>query len=87
MILFFQFNWHCKEGLPKNIIKVCQEFNEFRQLRPNRIFIQGPTAAGKTHFSKLLAKHFNIPHILIKDVVEEYLKTGGEAGEAIREVK
>jgi hypothetical protein len=32
-----------------------------------------------------LSKLFNIPHILIKDVVASYLKTPGEAGDAIRE--
>lgn len=32
-----------------------------------------------------LAKHYNIPHIVIKNVVEHYLKIEGEEGDRIRE--
>ncbi|KRX09632.1 P-loop containing nucleoside triphosphate hydrolase [Pseudocohnilembus persalinus] len=81
----FKFNWHCKEGITKNILKVCQEFNQFRGLKPNRFFLQGPVASGKTFYSDQLAKHYNIPHIKIKDVVDMYLKTPGEEGDTIRE--
>lgn len=50
--LKFKFNWHCKEGMTKNIRKLIDEFNKFRGLRPNRILIQGPPGSGKSHFAK-----------------------------------
>ena len=54
----------------KNIPLIIDEFNKFRGLRPNKILINGPPVSGKTYFGNLLAKQYNIPHILVKDVVD-----------------
>lgn len=68
----FEFKWWCKDGLKANIAKIVDEFNAFNKLKPIRIFITGPPASGKTYFSDLVCKHFNIPHILVKDVFQAY---------------
>lgn len=47
----FSFEWHAKEGIVANIAKLNSEFNEFRALKPNRVFLAGPPAAGKTFFA------------------------------------
>ncbi len=46
-----KFEWHCREGIVKNIESINKEFNEFRGLRPNKILFIGPPASGKTHFA------------------------------------
>ena len=58
-----EFEWHSKEGLKLNIGKVKEEFSKERGLKPVKIFISGPPAAGKSFFAKKLAEHYNVPHI------------------------
>ena len=70
----FKFCWHCKEGLQKNIAKINNEFNGLNSLKSNRIFINGPPACGKSFFGKKIAEFYNIPHIMIKDLVEKSLE-------------
>ncbi|EAS02125.2 Dpy-30 motif protein (macronuclear) [Tetrahymena thermophila SB210] len=79
--------WHCKEGLIQNIAKLNKEFNDFNGLKPNRIFLAGPPASGKTYYGEKLAKHYNIPHILIKHVVEQFLKVNEAAKEEFENLK
>jgi adenylate kinase len=45
------FNWHCKDGLAKNIQRVKEEFCKKRNLKPFKTFITGKPCAGKSHFS------------------------------------
>jgi adenylate kinase len=68
----------------KNLRLLVKEFNSFRGLKPNRIFIHGPPGSGKTHFAEKMAKYYNIPHILIKDVVEAVKNLQDPLGEEIR---
>ena len=46
------FNWHCKNGLAKNIQLVKDEFCKERGLKPFKIGITGKPCAGKSFFSK-----------------------------------
>ena len=46
------------------------EFNQYRGLFPLKILINGPPASGKTHFSKLIAHKYGIPHIRIEDLID-----------------
>lgn len=57
------FNWHCKGGLAANIQLVKDEFCKARGLKPFKIAIAGKPCAGKSHFAKHLAAHYDIPHI------------------------
>jgi adenylate kinase len=66
-----EFEWHCKEGLKTNISKAKSEFCKERGLKPVKIFIAGPPAAGKSYFGKQLAEHYNVPHIHVGKMLEE----------------
>lgn len=59
------FPWHCKEGIAENIQVLNDEFNQYRGLKPMKIFINGPPASGKSHYGSKLAEFYNIPHIRI----------------------
>jgi len=45
------------------------EFNTFRGLNPVKIFITGPPASGKSHYAKILAKYYNIPHVQVGELI------------------
>ena len=46
-----KFPWHAKQGIIGCIKKLNIEFNEKRDLKPVKIFMTGPPASGKTHYS------------------------------------
>jgi hypothetical protein len=46
-----KFPWHCEKGIIDNIRKLNIEYNEFRGLKPVKIFITGPPAGGKTTYA------------------------------------
>ena len=50
------------------------EFNDVNNLKPIKIFITGPPLSGKSHFGKLLSEEYNIPHIKIKDLIDNIKK-------------
>jgi hypothetical protein len=54
------FDWSYLQGIPKHVLELNQEFNSKWELKPIKLFITGPPAAGKTHFAKQLGEHFNI---------------------------
>jgi adenylate kinase len=64
--------------------KLNNEFNDYRQLKPVKIFITGPPACGKTYHAKKLAKYYNIPHITIQSALALIPKLKGEFGEEVR---
>lgn len=64
-----EFEWHCKEGLVGDIKKVAQEYCDVNNLKPIKIYINGPPLSGKTVISKELAKKYNIIHVTLKDVL------------------
>lgn len=66
-----EFEWHCKSGLAANIKTTKEEFCNKRGLKPVKICIIGPPAAGKSYFGKQLAEHYNVPHIHVKKMLEE----------------
>lgn len=79
-----KFPWHCKKGIVKNMPLLNEEFNQNRGLKPVKIFITGPPACGKSHYAKMLAEYYNIPHITIQDALDLIPKMKGEIGEEIR---
>lgn len=65
-----EFEWHCREGLVGDIKKVAQEYCDVNNLKPIKIYINGPPLSGKTTIAKELAKKYNIIHVTLKDVIE-----------------
>jgi len=49
------------------------------------VFLAGPPGAGKTHFGKMLSRHYNVPHILVKEVIDEFMLESSELKEKIDE--
>ena len=47
----FKFPWHCEKGIVEDAKKLNIEFNESRNLKPVKIFVTGPPAAGKSFYS------------------------------------
>lgn len=67
-----EIKWECFDGLPSNMKKLNEEFNLYRDLKPVRVWVTGPPAVGKTYFSKKLVHEYNIPHINIPMLVDEF---------------
>ncbi|CAF1386022.1 unnamed protein product [Adineta steineri] len=63
--------WHCENGIPENIEKIVEEYRTQRNLRPIKICVLGPPAAGKTTIAKQLAQEYKLHYLSIKDVIEE----------------
>ena len=47
------------------------EFNLARGLKPVKVLVTGPPGSGKSYLAKQLAEYYNVPHIAIKDTIEE----------------
>lgn len=78
-------DWHCAEGITAGTMKLLnEEFNLFRGLFPLKVFIGGPPASGKTHYTKMLASSYGIPHLTIGEMVEHAKKLKNELGDEIR---
>ena len=63
--------WHCADGITHGTMKqLNEEFNLYRGLFPLKVYIGGPPGAGKSHFAKLLAESYGIPHLTIQSMVD-----------------
>jgi predicted AAA+ superfamily ATPase len=80
-----KFPWHCEKGIPKNIRKLNDEFNEVRGLKPVKIFITGPPASGKTYYSSLLSTYYNIPTINANDITKKAFELASKDDETLDE--
>jgi len=80
------FEWHALSGITQNIYKLNSEFNEKRGLKPIKIFVSGPPASGKTHFSRILSTEYNVPHIKIYELIEECVKKHSEFSPTVQEM-
>ncbi|VDO66253.1 unnamed protein product [Schistosoma margrebowiei] len=67
----FQIKWHCETGLVDHINLITKEYKLSRQLIPIRLCILGPPASGKTTLAKKLCEYYKLPHIHIKQVIDE----------------
>ena len=78
--------WHCRQGITSENMKLLNdEFNLFRGLFPLKVFIGGPPGSGKTHFTKILAESYGIPHLTVGEMIEHAKKLKDDIGEEIRE--
>lgn len=77
-------DWHCKDGISNETMKLLNdEFNLFRGLFPLKVFIGGPPGSGKSHFTKMLADSYGIPHLTIGDMIDHAKKLKDDLGEEI----
>ena len=73
-----KFNWHSEKGIIENVNNLNTEFNTFRGLNPVKIFISGPPASGKSHYAKILAKYYNIPHVKVDELIAKAFELGAK---------
>jgi adenylate kinase len=89
-----EFQWHTQKGIIKKVDVLNAEFNLFRGLNPVKILITGPPASGKTFYTDLLAKYYNIPKVNVAMLLNEVWRFTkmdeeaiGEGDDFIREVR
>ena len=80
----FHFNWKSKGGILLNITSLINEFKSFRGQRPLRVICTGPPVAGKTYYSDFIAQKYKLPHLKIKDILDESLNLQNAFGEKIK---
>ena len=84
--LEMQEAWHCQEGITQASMKLLnEEFNLFRGLFPLKVYIGGPPGAGKTHFAKLIAESYGIPHLTIAGMFDHARQLNDGLGEEVRD--
>lgn len=66
-----EFEWHSRYGFEPNGEKMLKEFNQANGHRPLNIYITGDRKSRKTEFADLLAKHYDIPCLQLKDIFQE----------------
>ena len=85
-LLRLDSEWHCIGGISDETMKLLNdEFNLYRGLFPLKVFIGGPPGSGKTHYTKLLADSYGIPHLTINDMVDYAKRQKDELGIEIAE--
>lgn len=60
-----------KEGFIANIEKIVSEFNLYRGLKPNKIVVMGPPAAGKSKIAEALEKAYGLSVLTVKKVLDQ----------------
>ena len=79
------FPWHSPNGLcAQSMGFLNEEFNRFRGLFPLKVFVTGPPASGKTHFSTKLAESYGVPHVKIGDLISQAMKFQTPFGDELR---
>ncbi|CAD8133208.1 unnamed protein product [Paramecium pentaurelia] len=76
--------WQSKEGFTKNIIKIREQFKQYRGLDTVKLIVHGGTTSGKSNLCKQLANFYRIPHIQIKPLIQELIEQQSELGELVR---
>ncbi|KAL7059030.1 hypothetical protein AAHC03_013852 [Spirometra sp. Aus1] len=67
----FHFKWACDGGFVESIKTMIKEFKLARGLIPIRMCIIGPPMSGKSTLASKLAEIYGLPHIRLKDVIDE----------------
>ena len=77
--------WHCINGISLDTIQLLnEEFNMFRGLFPLKVYVGGPPAIGKSHYASKMAGSYGIPHLTIKEMVDNAKKEKSELGDQVR---
>ena len=71
-------DWHCIDGFLVNLQNLREEFVQYRGLQKMSIYITGPPVAGKSHYGRKLAEHYNLPHLQIGAMIEAMYAAGNE---------
>jgi adenylate kinase len=78
-------DWHCIDGISLQTIQLLnEEFNMFRGLFPLKVYVGGPPASGKSHYASKMAESYGIPHLTIKEMVDNAKKEQSDLGNAVR---
>ncbi len=58
-----EFEWYCKDGIPRNINKLMKEFCQYRDLRPLKIIINSENKQERRIYADMISMAYNIPII------------------------
>lgn len=66
--------WQNEMNLPENINNLIKEFKTTRELKPLKVIIHGPPAAGKTKLAKQLTSYYGAHYATAKTIIDESIK-------------
>jgi adenylate kinase len=66
-------DWVAQEGFVANLSNIHKEFITSRKLQPIRVFLHGPPGSGKSHYGRKISTEYYLPHVTIKQAIEEVL--------------
>eukprot|EP01063_Lacrimia_lanifica_P022544 TRINITY_DN30098_c0_g1_i1.p1 TRINITY_DN30098_c0_g1~~TRINITY_DN30098_c0_g1_i1.p1 ORF type:complete len:843 (+),score=385.75 TRINITY_DN30098_c0_g1_i1:51-2579(+) len=79
--------WVSKAGFVENAANIVQEFKEARGITPLRAMLVGPPVAGKSFYSRELAKHYRVPCYSVFDIIKDYEGQMAELTEELQRLK
>ena len=65
------YEWFCKEGIPKNCQKLLKEFCSYRLLRPLKIILNCQNEEYRKLFAEKISKFYNIPILNFELMMEK----------------
>ena len=65
------YEWYCKEGIPKNCQKLLKEFCSYRLLRPLKIILNCQNEEYRKLFAEKISKFYNIPILNFELMMEK----------------
>ena len=75
------YEWYCKEGIPKNCPKLLKEFCSYRYLRPLKIILNCQNIEYRKLFAEKISKFYNIPILnyeLMMEKIEQNISENEE---------
>lgn len=68
-----ELEWKNELNMAENMDNIVTEFRKSRNLKPLRILLHGPPAAGKSRLAQKLREIYGVQHITVKSMIEDIL--------------
>ncbi|KAG7203650.1 hypothetical protein KM043_013685 [Ampulex compressa] len=66
--------WHLDAPFLDSVDAIVREYRSARDLRPVKIIVLGPPAAGKTMVARYLAKHYAVHYVCVKSLITDAIQ-------------
>ncbi|PRP75482.1 hypothetical protein PROFUN_10660 [Planoprotostelium fungivorum] len=77
--------WESENGIVEYLPTLIHQFVNTRKLTPIKIVVHGPPSSGRTFLSDLIAKEYNIEHVMYEQLLQEERSAEGELSREIKE--